>query len=140
MRLFTDDALHCVVAHVVGGTATKAETTQRNIEALQTVRGRMKFTIHSITAQDDRVVVEAENISNIIDGTVYDNFYVFIFYIRGGAIYRMNEYLDTLYLSKLYERLSDHPAIAPRLGKAGAPDPAFTPASDPYFQKPLAAF
>ncbi len=142
MKLFADDSEFRVMAsYGMGGIMTKAETTQKNVEILTSVKGRMKFKIHSITAEQDRVAVEAENTCVLVDGQTYDNFYVFLFVIKNGRIQRVNEYLDTLYLSKTYRRLSNHPAVAPR-AKAmdDAPAADHTYPTDRYFEHPLRSY
>jgi ketosteroid isomerase-like protein len=141
MSLFADDSVFCVMgSHGIGGAMTKNETIRKNIEVLETIKGRMKFKIHSMTAEDNRVAVEAQNTCKLIDGEVYDNFYHFLFIIENGQIQRVNEYLDTLYLSKIYQRMREHPVIAPRAASLSEADTSARAAVDPYFEQPLKCF
>lgn len=142
MSLFADDSEFRVMAsYGMGGIMSKAETTRKNVEILDSVKGRMKFKIHSITAESNRVAVEAENTCVLADGQTYDNFYVFIFLIENGKIRRVNEYLDTFYLSKAYQRLREHPVVGPR-AKAmdDAPTTGHAHPADRYFDHPLRSF
>lgn len=142
MSLFADNSVFRVMgSYGMGGTMTKEETIRKNVEVLATIKGRMKFKIHSVTAEHNRVAVEAENTCTLIDGKLYDNFYLFVFVIENGQIQRVNEYLDTLYLSKTYQRLREHPVIAPRVaGIDEAEMFGHTHPTDPYFERPLASF
>ena len=62
--------------------------------------GRMRFEIHGITAEGDRVAVEVENWVNLNSGGVFNNLYHFLFVIRDGRIAQVKEYFDTLYVSE----------------------------------------
>lgn len=63
-----------------------------------TLRSFATFTlrIRSITAEDDRVAVEAEGNALHANGRRYDNHYCYIFQIRDGQISLFREYQDTL--------------------------------------------
>lgn len=53
------------------------------------------FDFLNLTAEDDRVAVEAKGRSTLLDGTAYDNQYHFLIFFRDDKICRMHEYLDT---------------------------------------------
>ena len=55
----------------------------------------LSFTIVGITAEGDRVAVEAESSGQHVSGEDYNNFYHFLFIIRDGKVASMKEYLDT---------------------------------------------
>jgi uncharacterized protein len=48
--------------------------------------------IVSVTAEEDRVVVEFEGKATASDGTPYANNYCMVFTLRGGKIARVHEY------------------------------------------------
>ena len=48
-----------------------------------------------MTAEADRVSVEAESIGEHASGQTYNNFYHFMFRIRDGKVASLTEYLDT---------------------------------------------
>jgi uncharacterized protein len=51
--------------------------------------------ILSVTAEDDRVVVEWEGNCTLVNGAQYNNQYIHVFFLRDGKIYKLNEYFDT---------------------------------------------
>ncbi len=55
----------------------------------------LTFTVRGITAEGERVAVEAESQGDHISGRSYNNFYHFLFTIRDGKIAHLHEYLDT---------------------------------------------
>jgi limonene-1,2-epoxide hydrolase len=52
----------------------------------------LRFKIGDVTADGDRVAVEAEGNAVTAEGTPYCNQYCFVFTIKGGKIVHMNEY------------------------------------------------
>ncbi len=57
--------------------------------------GGVKSTIHTITAEDDRVAVESTFVGTFGDGRVYRNVYHYLMWFRDGQVLRVKEYLDT---------------------------------------------
>ena len=57
--------------------------------------GGVKPTIHTLTAEDDRVAIEAEIIGELPDGRVYTNVYHYLMWFKDGKVLRVKEYLDT---------------------------------------------
>ncbi|HEY4547356.1 MAG TPA: nuclear transport factor 2 family protein, partial [Pedomonas sp.] len=53
------------------------------------------FTIHGMTAEGDRVAVEAESLGRHVSGKMYNNKYHFLAQLRDGKITRWTEYCDT---------------------------------------------
>ena len=53
------------------------------------------FDILLVTAEDDRVAVQAQGHAESIDGTPYNNQYHFLLQLRDGQVWRMYEYMDT---------------------------------------------
>jgi hypothetical protein len=56
----------------------------------------MRPTIHSVTAEGDRVVVEFEGNGTLINGESYGNQYCMVFTLRDGKIRQVNEYFCTI--------------------------------------------
>lgn len=56
----------------------------------------IRFTVDAITAQDDRVVIEARSQAPLIDGQQYANTYVFSLRVRGGRIAWIAEHFNPL--------------------------------------------
>ena len=57
--------------------------------------GGVKTTFGAITAEDDRVAVEASIIGTLPDGRVYTNVYHYLMWFKDGKVLRVKEYLDT---------------------------------------------
>ena len=56
----------------------------------------MTPTIHSVTAEADRVAVEFEGNATLVNGTPYCNQYCMVFTLRDGRIVHVNEYYCTI--------------------------------------------
>jgi ketosteroid isomerase-like protein len=61
----------------------------------------IRFDIISMTAEDDRVSVEAEGHANLKDGTPYNNHYHFLLTMKDGKIIRIKEYFCTNLVDKV---------------------------------------
>ena len=60
----------------------------------QITQSGIEFEILHATAEDDRVAVEVQGHSTMLDGKPYNNQYHFLFFIRNGKIHKLMEYLD----------------------------------------------
>lgn len=58
--------------------------------------GPLQFTIDAITAQDDRIVVEARAQGRLVNGQDYAQTYVFVLRIRDGLIASVAEHYNAL--------------------------------------------
>lgn len=54
-----------------------------------------QFELHGITAEDDRVAVEAECAVPLKSGSIYRSTYHFLFRFRKGKAFLIKEYFDT---------------------------------------------
>ncbi len=54
------------------------------------------FTVDSITAEEDRAVVEVHSEGTLVNGEEYQNTYVFVFRIRDGRIASVAEHFNAL--------------------------------------------
>jgi ketosteroid isomerase-like protein len=57
----------------------------------------LRFTIHAMTAESDRVAIEAESYGKHVSGKLYNNKYHFVLRARGGKIVEWREYMDTMH-------------------------------------------
>lgn len=93
----TDDA--CTLAKGFGkfaGVRTH-DTILATIAAFRDLMpGGMKPTIHSVTAEGERVVVEFEGHGTLCNGEPYGNEYCMVFTLRDGRICQVNEYFCTI--------------------------------------------
>lgn len=55
----------------------------------------VETTFGAVTAEGDRVALEAETRGRLPDGRVYTNMYHYLFEFRDGLVFRVREYLDT---------------------------------------------
>jgi len=75
-------------------------------EFLAPVRGMFKpgdpkLNITSLASQGPLVLGEVEARGTFTDGRPYENLYVFVIEIKDGKVYRLREYMDSLYVAKL---------------------------------------
>lgn len=66
--------------------------------------GGASVSFGAITAEDDRVAVEAETRGVTPDGRVYTNAYHYLFTFRDGRILRVKEYVDTQAAAEFFTR------------------------------------
>lgn len=66
--------------------------------------GGVKTTFGAITAEDDRVAVEAEIIGTLPDGRVYTNVYHYLMWFKDGKVLRVKEYLDTQSAAEFFSK------------------------------------
>jgi uncharacterized protein len=78
----------------MGGTKSKAELME--IVAQNTARFEVpiRLKVTGITAEGDRVAIEAEGYAKLKNGKTYENLYHFLFIIRDGKIQTAKEYCD----------------------------------------------
>jgi ketosteroid isomerase-like protein len=57
----------------------------------------MRVTPKALTAEGDRVAVEAESYGEHANGKVYNNQYHFLIEVQNGKIQAVREYLDTIH-------------------------------------------
>jgi len=58
-------------------------------------------TIHTVTAEGDRVIVEFEGNATLVNGESYNNQYCMVFTLLDGKIKQVNEYFCTLLADKV---------------------------------------
>jgi hypothetical protein len=64
--------------------------------------GAISFTVHSLTAEGDRVAAEVESYAPLVSGSVYNNHYHMLFEFRGGRIAVVKEYADTAHARDVF--------------------------------------
>jgi ketosteroid isomerase-like protein len=80
---------------LISGIVDKDTLRKFSAEILGSFPQGLEVTIHNVTAEDDRVAVEAEARGPHVSGKIYHNRYHFLFRYRNGKILEMREYLDT---------------------------------------------
>jgi uncharacterized protein len=79
------------------GWADRATVQRRLASNLKLLPHGLEIIIGDMTAEDERVAVEAESKAILVNGRSYHNRYHFLFVIREGRIQIVKEYLDTLH-------------------------------------------
>ena len=64
-------------------------------------RKGLSFTIKGITAEGERVAVEAESHGRYASGKTYQNYYHFLLIIRDGKVRQLKEYMDTMHANEV---------------------------------------
>lgn len=55
----------------------------------------MQRSIEGVTAEGERVAIEARSTAQTVNGLVYSNHYHFLVVVRGGRVVHVREYMDT---------------------------------------------
>jgi ketosteroid isomerase-like protein len=76
--------------------------------------GSVRFDIGYVTAEDDRVCVEAEIHGPLSGGGEYNNQFHFLFRTRGEQLVEIKEYMDTFHVSRVVVgiRVTDGPRVS----------------------------
>ena len=80
---------------LISGTYAPARIREFARGVLETFPQGLKFTISAITAEENRVAVEATSHGIHVSGVVYENFYHFLLIWENGELKEMQEYMDT---------------------------------------------
>lgn len=96
LELYADDMkLRVPGETLISGTFGKEQLGKFAASVLDTFPQGLKFVVHGMTAEGDRVAVEAESIGVHKSGRPYNNLYHFLIRLRDGKIIESREYLDT---------------------------------------------
>lgn len=90
-----DGVLQTMGSTLISGTYTREQVAAAAGHIFQIFPEGIAFTIHNMTAEGDRVAVEAESLGRHVSGKVYNNKYHFLAQLRDGKITRWAEYCDT---------------------------------------------
>jgi ketosteroid isomerase-like protein len=104
-NLLTDDAEYWIPGQPhfpVAGRRSKAEAKAFFAMAKQILNPGFRFTVKSMTAEDDRVSLEASGVGLARNGKTYDNTYHFLFRMRDGKICYVAEYMDTQHVAEVF--------------------------------------
>jgi hypothetical protein len=79
----------------LSGTKTKQQFAELMGGLGSKINGPLTLKVTGVTAEGDRVAVEAESHANMKSGKTYQNKYHFLLTIQDGKIQAVKEYLDT---------------------------------------------
>jgi len=101
LAMMSDNATWSVMGKpdkfALAGTKTKAQFTELVKGIGAAMPKGLRVTPKGITAEGDRVALEAESYGETANGKVYNNMYHFLIEVRGGKIQAVREYLDTIH-------------------------------------------
>jgi hypothetical protein len=97
--LLTDDVSWWVPGR---GAVTKAEFKGMASGFRTMLAGPFSLKVHGVTAEGDRVAVEAESYGLLTNGKTYNNTYHFLFLFRDGKIYQAKEYNDSAHTAEIF--------------------------------------
>jgi len=88
---------HCVTMGntLISGTYSKAQIADAAGGIYQVFPQGIRFTIKAMTAEGERVAVEAESEGRHVSGQLYTNQYHFLLRFREGKLVEFKEYMDT---------------------------------------------
>lgn len=97
---YADDAtLRTMGRTLISGTFDKPAIASAAGRIFEAFPGGIRFVIHAITAQEDRVAIEAESFGRHASGRDYNNQYHFLARLRDGKIVEFKEYCDTEHIT-----------------------------------------
>ncbi|HEU4428515.1 MAG TPA: nuclear transport factor 2 family protein [Myxococcota bacterium] len=85
----------------ISGTYGVAQVSDAARGVLTVFPEGLRFTIHALTAQGERVAIEAESYGRHVSGKIYNNKYHFLMRARGGKIVEWREYMDTMHANEV---------------------------------------
>lgn len=90
-----DGYCHTMGRTLISGKFSRAQIADAAGAIFQAFPKGIRFTIKEMTAEDDRVAVEAESEGLHASGQVYSNQYHFLLRFREGKLTLFREYMDT---------------------------------------------
>ncbi len=90
-----DGRVHTMGQTLISGVFDKETIKQFAGQVLGAFPQGIKFTINQLTAEDDRVAIEAESYGMHVSGRPYANKYHFLMRLRDGKVIDFKEYMDT---------------------------------------------
>ena len=80
---------------LISGLLDRDEILNRTSRVLEAFPQGLKFTVRTMTAEGDRVAIEAESAGLHASGKRFDNRYHFLMLLKDGKIVQLTEYMDT---------------------------------------------
>jgi ketosteroid isomerase-like protein len=103
LDMLTEDATWWVAGStVLSATYTKAEFAELVGKIGPMAPQGLSVTPKLLTAEDDRVSVEAVSHGEINNGKTYQNIYHFMMVVRDGKFCAVREYLDTEHVTDVF--------------------------------------
>lgn len=90
-----DGQLETMGRTLISGRFTRDEVVMAAQRIFDIFPDGVRFEILAMTAEEDRVAVEAKSHAVHVSGRPYSNHYHFLFRLRDGKIVKMQEFMDT---------------------------------------------
>lgn len=101
LSIMSDDLAFTVPDSIPnGGTVNKEQFKVLLNQVMDAFEIPPKYSITSMTAEENRVAAEVRGVGIARNGKMYDNKYFIFFVIESGVIKIVNEYLDTDHIRK----------------------------------------
>ena len=105
MAMMTDDCTWWIGGKPklfpLAGTKTKAQMTALLNELVLNMKHGLEITPKGMTAEGDKVAVEAQSYGEFPNGRIYNNEYHFLIRLSQGKIIEVREYLDTMHTAEV---------------------------------------
>jgi len=96
LSFYADDVkVHTMGNTIISGVFDKAHVAAAAHRVLDAFPNGIKFKLKTLTAESDRVAIEAESYGMHVSGKPYANQYHFLMRLRDGKIIEFKEYMDT---------------------------------------------
>lgn len=103
LALLSDDATWWVAGNTdLSGTYSKSEFGQLVAGVGESAEAGIEVKPTLLTAEDDRVSMEATSYGMMKNGKLYQNIYHFMHIVRDGKILAVREYLDTEHVTEVF--------------------------------------
>jgi len=80
---------------LISGVVNKTQAKEFAGQVLNAFPQGIRFVIHNLTAEGDRVAIEAESFANHVSGKYYNNKYHFFMRLKNGKVTELKEHMDT---------------------------------------------
>ena len=80
---------------LISGVVNKTQAKDFAGQVLGAFPQGIRFEVHNLTAEGDRVAIEAESFATHVSGKYYNNKYHFFMRLKDGLITEFKEYMDT---------------------------------------------
>lgn len=105
LAMMTDDATWWIGGKPrlfpIAGLKTKAAMAEILNSLVPVMKNGLAITPKGMTAEGNKVAVEAESYGELPNGRVYNNEYHFLVEVRDGKIAAVKEYLDTMHTAEI---------------------------------------
>ena len=93
---YDDDVkIHTMGNTLISGVVNKTQAKEFAGQVLDAFPQGIRFQVHNLTAESDRVAIEAESFGTHVSGKYYNNKYHFFMRLKDGLITEFKEYMDT---------------------------------------------